>query len=534
MSVFSHKPGRPVTRREALSRAGNGFGMMAFASLLNKSILRAGVSTPDGGGIMTGKLDYPQRVKRVIFLFMNGGLSTIDSFDPKPMLEKYDGKPLPGGDIKTERRTGELMKSPFTFKKYGQSGMDVSELWPHLGEVADDICWIRSVYTDIPNHEPSCLMVNTGANQAGRPSMGAWITYGLGTENQNLPGYVVLCPDTPSTVGPPLWSNGFLPAVHQGTLISNKVQTPPTAAGDDAAAGDDGAAADAEPAVAADSATTDDKAATDKATKEKPKPVTIENGFDPKTLVNYVNNPKFTLAEQQREKDLLTKLEGMREAETGKDQQVDAVLSSMETAYRMQTEAPEVFDVRKESQATLDLYGPGPVARGVLTAARLAEKGVRMTQVYYSKGDPWDAHGDIFAHKVNAKASDQPYAALIKDLKQRGLWKDTLIVCGSEFGRTPVREVGGGGGGAVKRGRDHNPFGFTMWLAGGAVKGGTIYGATDDFGFKAVDKPAHVHDVHATILYLMGIDHKKLTYRYSGRDFRLTDVAGNVLHDLVA
>jgi hypothetical protein len=533
MSVFSHKPGRPVTRREALCRAGNGFGMMAFASLLKTSILRAGISTPDGGGIMTGKLDYPQRVKRVIFLFMNGGLSTLDSFDPKPMLEKYDGKPLPGGDVKTERRTGELMKSPFKFKKYGQSGMDVSELWPHLGEVADDICWIRSVYTDIPNHEPSCLMVNTGANQAGRPSMGAWITYGLGTENQNLPGYVVLCPDTPSTVGPPLWSNGFLPAVHQGTLISNKVQTPAAAAaGGDDAAGDDGAPADAEAAAAADTATTDDKDA--KGKDAKPKPVTIENGFDPKKLVNFVNNPKFTLAEQQREMDLLKKLEGMREAETGKDQQVDAVLSSMETAYRMQTEAPEVFDVRKESQATLDLYGPGAVARGVLTAARLAEKGVRMTQVYYSKGDPWDAHADIFAHKVNAKASDQPYAALIKDLKQRGLWKDTLIVCGSEFGRTPVREVGGGGQGTVKRGRDHNPFGFTMWLAGGAVKGGTIYGATDDFGFKVVDKPAHVHDIHATILYLMGIDHKKLTYRYSGRDFRLTDVAGNVLHDLVA
>ena len=209
-------------------------------------------------------------------------------------------------------------------------------------------------------------------------------------------------------------------------------------------------------------------------------------------------------------------------------------MKSMETAYRMQTEAPDVFDVRKEPQANLDLYGPGPVARGCLMAVRLAEKGVRMSQVYYSKGDPWDAHTDIFAHKVNAKNSDQAFAAVIKDLKARGLWKDTLVVCGSEFGRTPVREVGGGGGGGVKRGRDHNPFGFTMWLAGGAVKGGTIYGATDDFGFKAVEKPVHVHDIHATILYLLGIDHTKLTYRYSGRDFRLTDVAGNVLHDLVA
>jgi hypothetical protein len=511
--MFEPKCGNPLTRREALRRVGNGFGMMAFAGMLNQTLLRAGISTGDGG-VMTGKLDHPQRVKRVIFLFMNGGCSTIDSFDPKPTLEKYDGQPLPGGDIKTERRTGELMKSPFKFKKYGQCGMDVSELWPRLGEVADDICWIRSVYTEIPNHEPSCLMLNTGANQAGRPSMGAWITYGLGTDNQNLPGYVVLCPDIPTTVGPPLWSNGFLPAIYQGTYISNKVQS---AQGD----GMDNAEPPAEPMEK------------DKDGKEKPKKVVVEKGFDPKKLVSYVNNPKFSLAEQRRELDLLQKIENLRMEETGTDAQVEAVIKSMETAYRMQTEAPEVFDVRKESQATLDLYGPGPVARGALTAVRLAEKGVRMVQVYYSKGDPWDAHADIFAHKVNAKNSDQAFAAVIRDLKSRGLWKDTLVVCGSEFGRTPVREVGGGGQG-VKRGRDHNPFGFTMWLAGGAVKGGTIYGATDEFGFKAVEKPTHVHDIHATILYLLGIDHKKLTYRYSGRDFRLTDVAGDVLHDLVA
>jgi hypothetical protein len=398
--------------------------------------------------------------------------------------------------------------------------MDVSELWPHLGEVADDICWVRSVYTDIPNHEPSCLMVNTGANQAGRPSMGAWLTYGLGTENQNLPGYVVLCPNVPTTVGPPLWSNGFLPAINQGTYISNRVQT----AADNA---DGETPADAAPA------TPDDTPQKDKDGKEIPKKVTIERQFDPKKLVSYVNNPKFTLPEQRREMDLLEKLEKMREQQTGTDPQVEAVIKSMEVAYRMQTEAPDVFDVRKESQATLDLYGPGPVARGCLTAVRLAEKGVRMTQVYYSQGDPWDAHGDIFAHKTNAKNSDQGFAAVIKDLKSRGLWKDTLVLCGSEFGRTPVREVGGAGQG-VKRGRDHNPFGYTMWLAGGAVKGGTIYGATDDFGFKAVEKPVHVHDIHATILYLFGIDHTKLTYRYSGRDFRLTDVSGNVLHDLIA
>ena len=487
----------PLTRREALCRIGNGFGMMAFASTVAKSWSAA------------SPIEHPQRVKRVIFLFMNGGCSSIDSFDPKPALEKYDGKPLPGGEIKTERRTGELMKSPFKFKKYGQCGMDVSELWPHVGEVADDICWIRSVYTEIPNHEPSCLMMNTGANQAGRPSMGAWLTYGLGTENQNLPGYVVLCPDVPTTVGPPLWSNGFLPAINQGTFISNRIGT-----------------GEEEPEPMPEMP----EGEKDKDGKEKPKKVVVERNFDPKKLISYVNNPKFSLKQQRRELDLLNDLEKLRGVH---DPEVEAVIKSMEVAYRMQTEAPEVFDIRKESQATLDLYGPGPVARGALTAVRLAEKGVRMTQVYYSKGDPWDAHGDIFAHKVNAKNSDQAFAAVIKDLKSRGMWKDTLVVCGSEFGRTPVREVGGASG-AVKRGRDHNPFGFTMWLAGGAVKGGTIYGATDEFGFKAVEKPVHVHDIHATILYLFGIEHTKLTYRYSGRDFRLTDVSGNVLHDLIA
>lgn len=506
---MSHKMGSPLNRREALSRIGNGFGMAAFASMLGQSIAQA--NTVGNDATAAFKLDHPQRVKRVIFLFMNGGCSSIDSFDPKPALEKYDGQPMPGGGIKTERRTGALMKSPFAFKKYGQCGMDISELWPNLGEVADDICWIRSVHTEIPNHEPACLMMNTGANQAGRPSIGSWLTYGLGTENQNLPGYVVLCPDIPTTVGPPLWSNGFLPAINQGTYISDRIA---------ARQGED---ASAEMEMMMDIA--------NKAAQEKK--ITVERDFDPKKLISFVNNPKFALAEQRRELDLLGKIEKIRAAEAGQDPQVEAVIKSMEVAYRMQTEAPEVFDVRKESEATLKMYGEGSTARGCLMAVRLAEKGVRMTQVYYAKGDPWDAHADISAHKVNAKNSDQAFAAVIKDLKGRGLWKDTLVLCGSEFGRTPVREVGGGGGGA-KRGRDHNPFGFTMWMAGGALKGGSIYGGTDDFGFKAVDRPVHVHDIHATILYLMGIEHTKLTYRYSGRDFRLTDVSGNVIHDIIA
>ncbi|MEO5897852.1 MAG: DUF1501 domain-containing protein, partial [Vicinamibacterales bacterium] len=435
------------------------------------------------GPALNGGLHHVARAKHVIFLFMNGGLSQVDSFDPKPMLDKFDGQPLPGGPVATERKTGALMRSPFTFKKYGQSGMDVSELFPHVGGCVDDICFVRSVQTDIPNHEPSLLMMNTGHTQVGRPSIGAWLTYGLGTENRNLPAYVVLCPATPTTVGPPLWNNAFLPAVNQGTFISSKVEN---------------------------------------------KNEIIGKDFDPKKLVSYMSNDKFSLPEQRREIDLLAKLDGMRGI---KDPQLEAAIESMEVAYRMQTEAPEVFDIRKETQATLELYGAGSTARSCLMAVRLVQRGVRMVQVYYSAGDPWDHHGNIQLHRKNALDSDRPFAAVIKDLKSRGLLKDTIVVCGSEFGRTPVAEVGSGGNGS---GRDHNPFAFTMWLAGGGIKGGTVYGKTDDFGFKVAENPVHVHDLHATILHLLGIDHTKLTYRYSGRDFRLTDVSGRVVHEILS
>jgi Protein of unknown function (DUF1501) len=484
---MSHERPRPVTRRDALCRIGNGFGMLAFASLVGQSLEAAGFVDGQAQDALR-PLDHPARAKRVIFLYMNGGLSQVDSFDPKPMLEKYHGQPLPGGSVATERKTGTLLKSPFTFKKYGESGIEVSELFPHVGECADDICFIRSVYTDIPNHEPSMLMMNTGHSQVGRPSLGSWLTYGLGTDNRNLPGFVVLCPDVPTTVGPPLWNNAFLPAVHQGTYISDKVERPDQIIGKD---------------------------------------------FDPKKLVSFINNADFTLPEQRRELDLMETLDKLRQQGQPTDPQLDAAISSMEVAYRMQTEAPDVFDIRKETDATLKLYGPGSTARGCLMAVRLVERGVRMVQVYYAKGDPWDHHNDIQLHRKNAKDSDQPFAAVIKDLKSRGLFKDTLVVCGSEFGRTPVVEIGGGAG-TAQNGRDHNPFGFTMWLAGGGVKGGLTYGATDDFGFKAIEKPVHVHDLHATILYLLGIDHTKLTYRYSGRDFRLTDVSGNVIHEIIA
>ena len=485
---MSHKGRQPVTRRDALCRMGGGFGMLAFAGLIGDSLEAAGFTADQDG---PRALDHPARAKRVIFLYMNGGLSQVDSFDPKPMLDKYHGQPLPGGSIATERKTGTLLRSPFTFQRHGQCGTEVSELFPHVGDCADDICFVRSMYTDIPNHEPSLLMMNTGHSQNGRPSLGSWLTYGLGSSNKNLPGFVVLCPDMPTTAGPPLWNNAFLPAVHQGTFISDRVER---------------------------------QTATELIGKE----------FDPKKFVRYLANDKFTLPEQRRELDLLVELDRARRAREGlHDPELDAAIESMEIAYRMQTEALDVFDIRKESKATLELYGRGSTARGCLMAVRLVERGVRMVQVYYAKGDPWDHHGDIQMHRETARDSDQPFAAVIKDLKSRGLFDQTIVVCGSEFGRTPVVEIGSGAG-PTQNGRDHNPFGFTMWLAGGGIRGGMTYGATDDFGFKAIDKPVHPHDLHATILYLLGIDHTKLTYRYSGRDFRLTDVAGNVLHDLIA
>jgi hypothetical protein len=475
----------PLTRRQALSQIGGGFGLVALSNMVNASMAKA--ASTDGA--LTGalpKLHFKPRAKRVIFLFMNGGVSHVDTFDPKPLLDKYDGQPLPGGGILTQRKTGNLMKSPFKFSRYGKAEMEMSELWPNVGAVSEDLCMIRSMYADIPNHEPSITLMNTGANVVGRPSMGSWITYGLGIENRNLPGYVVLIPSQPITIGSSLWSSAFLPAVYQGTYVKNQwVEDEP---------------------------------------------------FKAARVIPNVTNSSIDAAIQRRDVDFLRKLNEMNMAKAGeKDSQLEASIKTMETAFRMQTEAPEVFDVTRESKAVLDMYGPGSTALGCLMAVRLAEKGVRMVQVYYSKGDPWDAHNDIMSYKRLAKDSDQPFAAVIKDLKQRGMLEDTLVIGGTEFGRTPAIEtantmVGNG----VVNGRDHNHYGFSIWLAGGGIKGGMTYGATDDFGYKAIEKKTHVHDLHATILYLLGIDHTKLTYHYSGRDFRLTDTAGEVIHDIIA
>jgi hypothetical protein len=418
---------------------------------------------------------FPAKAKRVIYLFLNGGPSQMDTFDPKPALDKYHGQPMPAGNLRTERKTGTLLRSPFTFRKYGQSGIEISEIFPKLAKHADDLCVIRSMYTERPNHEPSLLMLNSGDKLPGRPSMGSWVTYGLGTENQNLPGFIVLCPGLP-VIGHMLWSSTFLPAVHQGTYISLEER-------------------------------------------------------DTQKLIANIKNPNLSLEQQRRELDLLGKL-NRHHMGSASDPQLEGSIQAAEIAYRMQTEAPEAFDITREPASVRERYGDHNFGRGCLMARRLAERGVRMVQLYFGNFQPWDNHDNIELHRPLAEQSDGPIAALLEDLKSRGMLQDTLVLIGGEFGRTPVVEIGGNV--RVQNGRDHNHYGFTYVLAGGGVRGGHVHGATDDFGFKAVDKPVHVHDLHATVLHLMGIDHTRLTYFYSGRNFRLTDVAGTVVKEIIA
>lgn len=468
---------QPSTRREVLRRIGGGFGMLGLANTFGSSMLRATALNAAMNPMLPKAPHFPPKVKHVIFLFLNGGLSQVDSFDPKPALDQYHGQPLPYPVPKTEFATGNLMRSPFTFKKYGQSGLPVSDIFPRIGESIDDFCVIRSMQTDIPNHAPSMTMMNSGQNQPGRPCLGSWLVYGLGTENQNLPGFVVLCPGLP-VGGAPLWSSAFLPAVYQGTYIRNEES-------------------------------------------------------DPQKLIEFIKNENVDAVRQRRQLDLLEKLNRLQlEEQRESIPELEASIHSMEVAFRMQTEAPEVFDVSKEKEATRQRYGDSPFGRGCLTALRLVEKGVRVVQVYFGNNNIWDHHVDIMAHKRLAKDTDGPVAALIQDLKSRGLLEETLVLLGSEFGRTPVTHTGGAA--PIHAGRDHNIYGFTMLMAGGGVKTGMAYGATDEFGFKATEKPIHVHDLHATMLHLLGFDHERLTYHYSGREFRLTDVHGKVVKDILA
>ena len=460
-----------MTRREVLEIMGAGFGMAGFAGV-------AGAETSaDPDPLLPKAPHFPAKARRVIYLFLNGGPSQVDTFDYKPKLDEYNGKPIPsGGNLRTERKTGNLLKSPFSFQKYGQSGLEISEIFPKLGACADDLCIVRSMYTDRPNHEPSLFLLNSGEKLPGRPSMGSWVTYGLGTENQNLPGFVVLCPGFP-VVGPQLWSSTFLPAIYQGAYINNE---------------------------------------------EK----------DPDRLIQNIHNKTLSRDQQREELDLLAKLNRLQLKRRGPEPEMEACIQSAEIAFRMQAEAPEAFDIGRETAQTREAYGDTDFGRGCLIARRLAERGVRMVQVYFGNSQPWDNHDDIQIHRRLAASADPAIAALLTDLKARGLLKDTLVLIGGEFGRTPAVEVSGLV--KVQNGRDHNNQGFSYVLAGGGVKGGMTYGATDDFGFKAVEKPVHIHDLHATALHLLGLDHTRLTYRYSGRDFRLTDVAGNVVKDIIA
>lgn len=464
-------PPRAISRREMLRSVGTGLGAVGLAGTL------AGATTGSSSGpLAVREPHFPAKAKHVIHLFLNGGASHVDSFDYKPMLEKYNGKPYPGGNLKTERKTGSLMKSPFEFKEYGESGLKISEIFSNLAECADDLCIVKSMYTDVPFHEPSLFMLNCGHRLAGHPSMGAWLTYGLGTENQDLPGYIVMCPGLP-VIGPQLWSSAFLPGSYQGAYVRNDEE-------------------------------------------------------DPEKLVSYVRNPRLQPAEQARQMDLLGKLNRRHLDQQGHAPELEATIHSMEVAYRMQVEALDAFDVRQESTKVRERYGEGDFARGCLVARRLVERGVRMVQVYYGNMQPWDTHQDIQRMRKLTADSDAPMAALIQDLKASGLLDETIVLISGEFGRTPTVEVSGRV--TVQNGRDHNSHGFSAVLAGGGFKGGLAYGNTDDFGFKAEENPVHPHDLHATMLHQMGFDHTRLTYLHSGRDYRLTDVEGKVVEGLLA
>jgi uncharacterized protein DUF1501 len=474
-SLHTFGPGpdpRLVTRRWFLQQCGVGLGSLALADLFAQD----GHTAPAIDDPLAPKAPhYPPKAKRVIFLFMNGGMSQVDTFDPKPMLTRYNGQPVPGGAPKTERKTGNLMASPFKFRRCGQSGAEISEIFPRIGDHADDLCVIRSMYTDIPNHEPSLQMMNCGENLQSRPSMGSWLLYGLGTENQNLPGYIVMCPGMP-VVGTPLWNSSFLPAIFQGVYIPTNVK-------------------------------------------------------DPREMIQYLRDADRPPASKRRQLDLLAELNRWHAEQRAGDTQLEAAMQSMEVAFRMQTEAPEAFDTSKETEATRARYGDGDFARGCLMARRLVERGVRMVQVYFGNMQPWDNHDDILIHRKLARQSDPAIGALLSDLKASGLLQETVVIISGEFGRTPAVEVSGLVN--VQNGRDHNSHGFSSVVAGGGFKGGIAYGATDEFGFKAVENPVNTHDLHATVLNQLGLDHTKLTYRYSGRDFRLTDVAGNVIRDIL-
>jgi hypothetical protein len=463
----------PLSRREMLVRSGMGLGAMGLAALFAESGNNASAAT---GPLAPRAPHFAGKAKRVIHFFLNGGPSHVDTFDPKPALARHAGKPLPE-TLRTERKTGAALPSPFNFDRYGESGIEVSEIFSKTAAHIDDIAVIRSMYAHVPNHEPSLMLMNCGDSVQARPSVGAWVLYGLGSENQNLPGFLAMCPGGLPIKDTENWQAGFLPGAFQGTYIDSQHQ-------------------------------------------------------ELAKLIANISHPHATTATQRRQLDLLAELNAEHRA--GRlDARLDARIQTFELAFRMQTEAAEAFDLSRETIETRALYGDGVHGRQTLIARRLLERGVRYVQLWHGAGQPWDNHDNIEGnHRKLAAQIDGPIAALLTDLKRRGMFEDTLVVWGGEFGRTPSVELGGDG--KSKLGRDHNHYGFSVWLAGGGIKGGTVYGATDEFGFKAVENPTSVHDLHATMLHLLGFDHEKLTFRYAGRDFRLTDVSGHVIREIVA
>lgn len=472
-----------LSRRKLLKDSALGFGYLALASLCRPASadesLSAGAS-PEA----SPPRDVPPyrafrpRAKRVIFLFMKGGPSHVDTFDYKPKLQQDDGKELPFAKPRVQfAPTGNLLKSPWKFQPHGQSGIQVSELFPHVAQCVDDLCIVNSVHGTNAAHGGALLKLHTGSDNFVRPSMGAWISYGLGTENNDLPAFITICP-TLAHGGVKNWGAAFLPARHQGV------------------------------------------------------PLGVASQPSSMAQVKYIRSEHWTREQQRRQLDLLQEINRGHLQSSGADAALEARISSFELAFRMQLEMPSIQDLSDETSATLRLYGLDDkttegFGRQCLLARRFAERGVRMVQVTHSDANvQWDQHSDLKAgHEKNAREVDLPIAGLLRDLKQRGLLDDTLVVWGGEFGRTPVAQGANG--------RDHNPEGFTLWFAGGGVKPGIQYGATDEYGYFAVENKMHVHDLHATLLYLMGIDHERLTFRYGGRDFRLTDVAGEIHHGIV-
>ena len=473
--MFHRNPLPPINRRDMIQRIGAGFGTLGLAGLLARNDANA---APAMNSPLAPKAPhFAPKAKHVIQLFMPGGPSHVDTFDYKPDIEKYQGQRPKIVDRKTLRNTKNgLFPSPFGFKPYGQCGKWVSDLFPHVAQLVDDVCFIHSMHTDIPEHAGAMLMMNLGHLQPSRPSMGAWLVYGLGTENQDLPGLVAMSPRAQPRGKLANWGNAFLPGAYAGTYVN----------------------------IAS---------------------------MKPDQILRGLKNEWLPRAAQRQQADLLTKLNRLDLERQQSDQQLEASIQAMEMAFRMQFAVPDVFDTTGETQSTLDMYGDSEYAKGCLLARRLVERGVRMVQLSHSIDGydiAWDTgHKEIAGgHKRLADACDQGIAALIRDLKQRGLFDDTLVIWGGEFGRAPTSEG--------QKGRDHDHYGYTVWMAGGGVKRGYSYGATDNFGCSAVENRVHVHDLHATILFLMGLDHEKLTYRYSGRDFRLTDVHGKVVHEVIA